>query len=71
MSSVTRVQKEKKDECLKEMWEAILFFGGLALFVITLVGMMEMATVRHPSEHTLHATKERNADEQQQLHTAR
>lgn len=69
MSSVAN--KQEKGEFLKEAWEAILLFGGLALFVITLVGMMEMVTIRHPPEHTLQATQERSSDEQQQLHTAR
>lgn len=66
MSSVANKQG-KNDQFLSETWEAVMYIAGLALFVITLVGMMEMVTIRHPPEHTLQATQEGGLDEQQQL----
>jgi len=65
MSSVTSsTQEEKAGETVRDMWGAILSFLGLVLFVITIVGMMEMVTIRHPPEHTLQTSQERNTDEQ-------
>lgn len=65
MPSVIMDTKTPNRACLKEIWEAMVWLGGLALLVTLLLGLMETVTVRHPPEDSLQKNKEERMGHEQ------